>query len=72
MMTRPHLHEIPLAEVRIGPKSRIVLMSTGQWDPMLEALYAEGWVLMELDGNDLPVRAYRRCDCELCNPYAKN
>ncbi len=57
------LHAIPLAEVlplgSSGP-TLFVTMARGQWDGMLAAAYADGWVLLEIDENERPVRAYRR------------
>ena len=35
-------------------------MSIGQWDGLLEAAYDAGAVLLELDDNENPIKAYRR------------
>jgi hypothetical protein len=35
-------------------------MSVGQWDMLLAVAYDLGFVLLELDGDERPVRAYRR------------
>jgi hypothetical protein len=35
-------------------------MKAGQWDRFLVEAYRRGWVLLELDADDRPVRAYRR------------
>jgi hypothetical protein len=35
-------------------------MTEGQWDGLLSAAYDNGWVLLELDENEVPVRAYRK------------
>jgi hypothetical protein len=37
-----------------------VTLSAGQWDDLLAAAYDDGWVLLELDDDEQPVRAYRR------------
>jgi hypothetical protein len=52
------LRPIPLAEVPgAGP---IITMSPGQWDALLAAAYAAGWILLEVDERERPVRAYRK------------
>jgi hypothetical protein len=38
----------------------MVTMSVGQWDPLLASAYALGWVLLELDADERPVRAYQK------------
>jgi hypothetical protein len=35
-------------------------MSPGQWDATLSRAYADGWILLELDEREVPVRAYQR------------
>ena len=42
------------------PRARIVTMGVEQWDGLLSAAYAAGFILLELDENETPVRAYRR------------
>jgi hypothetical protein len=44
------------------PGARIITMAEGQWDAMLAAAYEQGWILLELDANEVPVRAYRKAD----------
>jgi hypothetical protein len=56
---RPVLNEIPLAGIMLKP-SVIVTMSIGQWDGLLAAAYDHGAVLLELDDNETPIRAYRQ------------
>ena len=56
---RPHLQPLPMAEVKIGPGSRIITLSPGQWDSMLDEAYSRGWTLLEIE-DELPVRAFRR------------
>jgi hypothetical protein len=58
-MKRPSLHEIPLGGIMLKPHV-IVTMSIGQWDGLLAAAYDGGAVLLELDDNETPIRAYRR------------
>jgi hypothetical protein len=65
-MQRPPLHPVPLAEVTFTPGTVTITMSTGQWDNLLAAAYDLGATLLELDANEKPVAAYRRCECELC------
>jgi hypothetical protein len=62
MTTRRDLDPIPLADVLpIGTKPGLVItMTVGQWDSMLSAAYAEGWILLEVDAQEQPVRAYRK------------
>jgi len=56
------LRPFPLADVLpLGRPGQLVMtMSVGQWDAMLSAAYADGWILLELDEQEKPVRAYRR------------
>lgn len=55
---RPHLQTLPMAEVKIGPGSRLITLSPGQWDPMLDEAYSRGWILLEIV-DEIPTRAYR-------------
>lgn len=60
-MTKPTLNRVPLADVyplRAG--LAYATMSAGQWDNTLATAYAAGWVLLELNDREQPVRAYRR------------
>ena len=61
-MKRPELNEVPLSTtiLRTGKPSNNVTMSVGQWDGFLQAAYDAGYNLIELDDNEVPVRAYRR------------
>lgn len=61
--TRPQLCPVPLPSVlpfRTG--LAYATMSTGQWDGLLQAAYDADFVLLELDDDERPVRAYRRPD----------
>ena len=56
---RPELQSIPMSQVSIGPAARIITMSPGQWDGLLQASYETGWTLLEIV-DEQPVRAYRK------------
>jgi hypothetical protein len=58
-MKRPVLNEIPLVGIMLKP-SVIVTMSIGQWDGLLAAAYDGGAVLLEIDDNETPIKAYGR------------
>jgi hypothetical protein len=51
------LRPFPLSD--IGGQ-RVMTMTEGQWDGLLSAAYEQGWILLELDADDRPVRAYRK------------
>ena len=59
-MTRPELRAIPLAEGWLKAGEVTITMSVGQWDSVLAASYEVGFVLLELDDDGAPVRAYQR------------
>jgi len=61
-MKRPELREIPLSEVLpIPAKPEIVItMSQNQWDRFLQNAYEHDCILLELNHNELPVKAYKR------------
>ena len=65
-MTRPTLHPIPLADVTFKRGTITITMSIGQWDALLAEAYRRGHTLLELDADEKPVAAYRRCTCDLC------
>lgn len=58
---RPPLREVCLASVWPPRRGRAyVTLSEGQaWDAVLDACYAIGWVLLELNDDEHPVRAYQ-------------
>jgi hypothetical protein len=65
MKPRRDLRPYPLADALAAvagrtPGTLIITMSEGQWDALLAASYAQGWILLELDENETPVRAYRK------------
>jgi len=63
-MKRPVLNKVSLDDVMNGllggEPSATVTMSPGQWDGFLHAAYDAGHNLIELDENEIPVRAYRK------------
>lgn len=66
-VSKPHrdLKPFPLAaalKVLSGGVSgaRIITMGEGQWDSLLAAAYEQGWILLELNDNEMPVAAYRK------------
>ena len=63
-MKRSKLNEIPLREavagILEGGGGLFVTMSPGQWDALLDEAYRLGATLLEIDSNELPVRAYRK------------
>jgi hypothetical protein len=55
------LHPIPLADaLRQGLDACVITMGFGQWDATLSAAYHAGWILLEVDENEVPVRAYQK------------
>ncbi len=59
------LRPIPLVEAVAAltggvPRARVMTMTVDQWDGLLSAAYTAGFILLELDATDRPVRAYRR------------
>ena len=67
-MKRPLLHPIPLADVTFARGTMTFTMSQNQWDSLLAAAYERGATLLELDDDERPVAAYKRCTCDLCQP----
>jgi Mlc titration factor MtfA (ptsG expression regulator) len=63
-MKRPVLNIVSLDDVMnglLGGKPSVnITMSQGQWDALLQAAYDAGHNLIELDDNEIPVRAYRK------------
>jgi hypothetical protein len=59
-VTRPDLRQIPLADGWLKAGEVTVTMSVGQWDSILAASYDAGFVLLELDDDERPVRAYQK------------
>lgn len=62
MQTRnqPRLAEVSLATVwPPRPGLSYMTLSPGQWDSTLDAAYQLGYILVEIDGNEQPSRAFR-------------
>jgi hypothetical protein len=67
MKTHRDLHPFPLDEAIKAlsgaiPRARVMTMAIGQWDGLLSAAYAAGFILLELDENETPMRAYLRVE----------
>jgi hypothetical protein len=58
-MKRPVLNETPLGGIILKP-GLFVTMSIGQWDDLLAAAYDTGATLLELDDDEMPIKAYQR------------
>lgn len=56
---RPTLEEITISNA-VNRGIFTVTMSAGQWDGFLQTAYDAGATLLELDANEMPVRAYRK------------
>lgn len=57
------LHPIPLEDAlnRLWkPRTCVITMSEGQWDALLATAYEEGWILLEVNDKEFPVRAYQK------------
>lgn len=60
-MKRPDLRTIPLnLSLLRKPGVLSITMSRGQWDALLEEMYARGHILVELDDDESPVAMYQR------------
>jgi len=57
-MKRPILNEVELDSAKTC--KLIITMSPGQWDALLDEGYNRGALLLEIDQNEQPVRAYQR------------
>lgn len=53
------LNEISVDNIFDGP-AIIITMSTGQWDALLESAYDSGYILLELNEDQVPVKAYQK------------
>jgi hypothetical protein len=58
--SRPILRAIPLADGWLKAGEVTITMSVGQWDPTLANAYEAGFILLELDDDERPVRAYQK------------
>ena len=60
-MRRPPLREIQLSEALPLQRGELtVTMSKRQWDALLQAAYDTGAILLELDADEKPARAFQR------------
>jgi hypothetical protein len=60
-VTRPPLNRVPLSSVWPPRRGRCyATMSVGQWDAFMASAYDAGFVLLEVDEREQPVKAYRR------------
>jgi hypothetical protein len=60
-MKRPALNEISIDfEGVLMRKGVLITMSQGQWDGLLAAAYDTGATLLELDDDEMPIKAYRK------------
>lgn len=63
-MKTPELNEIDVNEAMTGflggSGGLFATMSTGQWDALLDEVYQRDGTLLELNEDEIPVRAYRR------------
>lgn len=57
-MRRPELNEVDLEERKTS--CAVMTVRPGQWDKILDAAYVAGWLLVEIDKQGAPVKAYRR------------
>ena len=48
-----------------GVPALMITMSVGQWDTTLATAYDLGWILLELDEHEMPVRAYRKANWDV-------
>lgn len=42
------------------PGALVITMGEGQWDATLRQAYELGWILLEIDERERPMRAYRK------------
>ena len=62
-MNRPNLNKIELKKVLQFKKGIIITMLTGQWDKILEKIYEENGILLEVNEEEIPIEAYqKRCE----------
>lgn len=63
-MKRPILNEIELDLPGIISRKKdfkfIITMSVDQWDGLLSVAYDRGHILLELDDDEKPIKAYQR------------
>ena len=62
-MNRPELNEISLQDALSFKPGGTITMSQGQWDSMLQFAYEDNWILLELNDDEIPIKAYRKPRC---------
>jgi len=65
-MQRPKLNQIPIEKVWLvkeGLAQGFMTMSIDQWDYLLQLAYDDDWILLEVDDNEMVVKAYRKPRC---------
>ena len=65
-LPRPKLNQISLKDAALDWTLRVpgfyITMSPGQWDNFLDEGYSrQGATLIEVDENELPIAAYKKC-----------
>jgi len=59
-LTRPILHEIPLTGLMPFKTSYVILDYPGQWNDRASDYYEAGVILVEVDNEGKPAKAYRK------------
>jgi len=61
MMQRPELNEIDLKIADMFKPGQIAItMSEGQWDYLLQEIYDNYGLLVELNDNEVPIHAFKK------------
>lgn len=61
MKKRPVLHEVPLSTVWPPQKAEVyITIDVGAWDDLIENSYNTGFVLLEMDANETPIKAFKK------------
>ena len=58
-MKRPKLNEVDVIEIAFEP-GVILTMRPNQWDHLLDAAYKNGSLLLEVDENEILLRAFQK------------
>lgn len=64
-MNRPELNEISLQDAisSMYQPGASITMGIDQWDNLLREAYEHGWTLLELDDDEILIKAYRKPRC---------
>lgn len=66
-MTPSELREIPLTKPAFDGAPGLMSMGPSQQlNDLLLTAYSIGYILLQIDDNGRPVRAFRQCSCDLC------